>query len=126
VNNDKVRIEDNEDKSNKARDIAIGNKEICIGVASLHMISLHNCKGVENSAGAGGMFGSQPFYAICGNYACMITNAIVVCHMHFVHTLEGETQMILTIIVLQLQEADLRRIHKHKRGKFYGWVSIPL
>jgi hypothetical protein len=39
---------------------------------------------------------------------------IVVCPMSFVHTWEGEAQLILKIIV-EVQGADLRRFDKHKK-----------
>ena len=80
------------------------------------MLNIHNnniCEGVVESTGAGGMFGSRPVYPISVNHACMLTN-IVVCPMSFVHTWEGEAQLILKIIV-EVQGADLRRFDKHKK-----------
>ena len=78
--------------------------------------NIHNnniCEGVDESTGAGGMFGSRPVYPIRVNHACMLTN-IVVCPVSFVHTWEGEAQLILKIIV-EVQGADLRRFDKHKK-----------
>jgi hypothetical protein len=43
----------------------------------------------------------------------MLTN-IVVCPVSFVHTWEGEAQMILKIIV-EVQGADRRRFDKHNK-----------
>jgi hypothetical protein len=71
--------------------------------------NIHNnniCEGIDESTGAGGMFGSRPVYPIRVNHACMLTN-IVVCPDSFVHTWEGEAQLILKIIV-EVQGADLR------------------
>ena len=75
----------------------------------------------------------------------MMTN-IVVCPMSFVHTWEGEAQLILKLI-FEVQGADLRRFDKHKKratlrtGEYapvmnctliavhkalkYEWVIIP-
>ena len=50
------------------------------------MISVDIYEGVDDSAGAGRMFGSQSFYPIGVNHACMISNADVVYPMSFVHT----------------------------------------
>jgi hypothetical protein len=80
------------------------------------VLNVHNNnirEGVDKSTGAGGMFGSRPVYPISVNYACMLTN-IVVCPVSFVHTWEGEAQLILKIIV-EVQGADLRRFNKHKK-----------
>jgi hypothetical protein len=71
------------------------------------------CEGVDESTGAGGMFGSRPVYPISVNHACNLTK-IVVCPMSFVHTWEGEAQLILKIIV-GVQGLDLRRLDKHKK-----------
>ena len=59
------------------------------------------------------MFGSRPVYPISVTHACMLTN-IVICPVSFVHTWEGEAQLILKIIV-EVQGADLRRFDKHKK-----------
>ncbi len=69
-------------------------------------------EGVDESTGAGGMFGSRPVYPISVNHACMLTS-IVVCPVSFVHTWKGEAQLILKIIV-EVQ-GDLRRFDKHKK-----------
>ena len=90
-------------------------------------------EGVDESTGAGGMYGSRPVYPISVNHACMLTN-IVVCPVSFVYTWEGEAQLILKIIVrrfdkhkkrgtlkifVEAQGADLRRFDKHKKeGNF--------
>jgi hypothetical protein len=45
------------------------------------VLNIHNnniCEGIEESTGAGGMFGSRSVYPISINHACMFTN-IVVC-----------------------------------------------
>ncbi len=79
------------------------------------MLNNHNnniCEGIDESTGAGGMFGFRPVYLISVNHACILTN-IVVCPMSFVHAWEGEAQLILKIIV-EDQGADLRRFDKHK------------
>ena len=57
------------------------------------------------------MFGARPVYPISVNHACMMTN-IMICFMTFVHTWEGEAQLILKIIA-KVQGADLRRFNKH-------------
>jgi hypothetical protein len=82
------------------------------------VLNIHNnniCKGIDESTGTGGMFGSRPVYPICVNHACTLTNIVIlVCPMSFVHTWEGEAQLILKIIV-EVQGADLRRFDKHKK-----------
>jgi hypothetical protein len=80
------------------------------------VLNIHNnniCEGVGESTGAGGMFGSWPVYPISVSHACMLTS-IVVCPVSFVHTWEGEAQLILKII-LEIQGADLRRFDKQKK-----------
>ncbi len=80
------------------------------------MLNIHNNnihEGVDESTGAGWVFGSRPVYPISVNYACMLTS-IVVCPMSFVHTWEEEAQLILKIIV-EVQGADLRRFDKLKK-----------
>jgi hypothetical protein len=72
-----------------------------------------NIHSFDESTGAGGMFGSRPVYPISVTHACMFTN-IVICPVSFVHTWEGEAQLILKIIV-EVQGADLRRFDKHKK-----------
>jgi hypothetical protein len=57
--------------------------------------------------------GRSTQFPISVNHACMLTN-IVVCPVSFVHTWEGEAQLILKIIV-EVQRADLRRFDKHKK-----------
>jgi hypothetical protein len=120
---------DDDNKRNKSNnETANGDKEMSIGGSgfSLHspgynceggiVMNIHNnniCKGVDESTGAGGMFGSRPVYPISVNHACMLTN-IVVCPMGFVQSWEGEAQLILKIIV-EVQGADQRRFDKHKK-----------
>ena len=87
-NDDKVSTEENKEESCKVGEIAIGNKEACIGVVSSCVISLDILEGVDNSTSprAGGMFGSWLFYPIGLNLnhsSCIITNAIVVCPMEY-------------------------------------------
>ena len=85
------------------------------------VLNIHNnniCEGFDESTGAGGMFGSRPVYPISVTHACMLTN-IVICPVSFVHTWEGEAQLILKIIV-KVQGADLRRFDKHKRRATLG------
>ncbi len=65
------------------------------------VLNIHNNnirEGVDESTGAGGMFGSRPVYPISVNHACMLTN-MVVCPVSFVHIWEREAQLILKIIV---------------------------
>jgi hypothetical protein len=128
-----MKGDDNNKRNKTNNETANGDKEMSIGGSgfSLHS-SGYNCKGgivlnihnnniregVDESAGARGMFGSGPVYPISVNHACMLTN-IVVCPMSFVHTWEGEAQVILKIIV-EVQGADLRKFNKHKRGQPYG------
>jgi hypothetical protein len=50
----------------------------------------------------------------------MMTN-IVVCPVSFVHTWEGEAQLILKIIV-EVQGANLRRFDKHKKRARILWT----
>ena len=68
------------------------------------------------------MFGSWLVYPISVHHACMMTN-IVVCPVSFVHTWEGEAQLILKIIV-EVQGADLRRFDKHKKKATYWTLKI--
>ena len=49
-----------------------------IGVVSSCVIPVDIYEGVDDSTGAGGMFGFQSFHPIGVNHACMITNADVV------------------------------------------------
>ena len=113
-NDDKVSIEESKEGSSTAGDIAIDNKEACIEVVSSCVISLDIRECVDDSTGAGRMVGSRSFYPINVNHACMMTN-IVVCPESFVHTWEGEAQLILKIIV-EVQGADLRSLTNTKRG----------
>jgi hypothetical protein len=83
-NNDDIgSTEDSNKESNKAREIATGNKEACIGNVRSCMTSVDNCEDLNKSTRAGGMFGFKLFYKIGGDLACKITNAIVVCPMNF-------------------------------------------
>ncbi len=91
---------------------------ICKGGIVLNIHNNNICKGIDESTGAGGMFGSRPVYPISVNHACIFTN-IVVCPVSFVHTWEGETQLILKII-MEVQGADLRRFDKYKKRATYG------
>jgi len=128
VDNDSMEGDDDNKRNKTNNETENGNKEMSIGGSgfSLHspgynceggiVLSIHNNnihEGVDDSAGAGGMFGSQPVYPISVNHACMLTN-IVICPVRFVHTWEGEAQLILKIIV-EVQGADLRRFDKHKK-----------
>ncbi len=88
------------------------------------MLNIHNNnihEGVDESIGAGGMFGSRPVYPISVNHACMLTS-IVVCPVSFAHTWEGEAQLTLKIIA-EVQGADLRRFDKHKKRVTLGTGS---
>jgi hypothetical protein len=130
VDNDSMKGDDNNERNKTDNETANGDKEMSIGGSgsgfSLHspgyncegsiVLNIHNNnirEGVDESTGAGGMFGSWPVYPISVIHACMLTN-IVVCPMSFVHTWEGEAQLILKIIV-EVQGADLRRFDKHKK-----------
>jgi hypothetical protein len=128
VDNDSMKGDDDNKRIKTDNETANGDMEMSIGCSGffLHspgynckggiVLNIHNnniCEGVNESAGAGGMFGSQPVYPISVNHACMLTN-IVVCPVSFVHTWEGEAQLILKIIV-EVQGADLRRFNKHKK-----------
>ena len=122
VDNDSMMGDDDNNRNKTDNETANGNKEMSIGGSG---VSLHspgyNCKGCivlnihsfDESTGAGGMFGSRPVYPISVTHACMLTN-IVICPVSFVHTWEGEAQLILKIIV-EVQGADLRRFDKHKK-----------
>ncbi len=88
-------------------------------------MNIHNNnirEGVDVSTGAGGMFGSWPVYSISVNHTCMLT-IIVVYPVSFVHTWEGEAQLILKIIV-EVQGADLRRFDKHKKSATLWTLKI--
>jgi len=124
VDNDSMMMmgDDDNNRNKTDNETANGNKEMSIGGSgfSLHSPG-YNCKGgivlnihsFDESTGAGGMFGSRPVYPISVTHACMLTN-IVICPVSFVHTWEGEAQLILKIIV-EVQGADLRRFDKHKK-----------
>jgi hypothetical protein len=126
-NNSKKGEYDNE-RNKTNNETANGNKEMSIGGSgfSVHspgyiweggiVLNIHNSnirEGDDKSTGAGRMFGSRPVYPISVNHACILTN-IVVCPVSFVHTWEGEAQLILMIFV-GVQGADLRRFNKHKK-----------
>ena len=64
------------------------------------VLIIHN-NNIDESAGAGGIFGSRPVYPISVNHACMLTN-IVVWPMSF--TWEGEAQLILKIKLWKSKE----------------------
>jgi hypothetical protein len=64
------------------------------------VLNIHN-NNIDESAGAGGIFGSRPVYPISVNHACMLTN-IVVWPMSF--TWEGEAQLILKIKLWKSKE----------------------
>jgi len=122
VDNDSMMGDDDNNRNKTDNETANGNKEMSIGGSgfSLHSPG-YNCKGgivlnihsFDEATGAGGMFGSRPVYPISVTHACMLTN-IVICPVSFVHTWEGEAQLILKIIV-EVQGADLRRFDKHKK-----------
>jgi hypothetical protein len=133
VDNDSMTGDDDNNRNKTDNETANGDREMIIGGGgfSLHspgynceggiVLNIHNNnirKDVNESTGAGGMFGSQPVYPLSVNHAYMLTN-IVVCPVSFVHTWEGEAQLILKIIV-EVQGADLRRFDKQKRGQPYG------
>jgi hypothetical protein len=127
VDNDSMMGDDDNNRNKTDNETANGNKEMSIGGSgfSLHSPG-YNCKGgivlnihsFDEATGAGGMFGSRPVYPISVTHACMLTN-IVICPVSFVHTWEGEAQLILKIIV-KVQGADLRRFDKHKRRAALG------
>jgi hypothetical protein len=125
-NSMKGEYDNKRNKTNNAT--ANGNTEMSIGSSgfSLHspgyickggfVLNTHNnniCKGVDESTGEGGMFGSRPVYPISVNHACILTK-IVVCPVSFVHNWEGEAQLILKIFV-KAKGADLRRFDKYKK-----------
>ena len=128
VDNDSMKGDDNNERNKTDNETANNYKEMSIGGSgfSLHspgynceggiVLNIHNNnirEGFDESTGAGGMFGSRPVYPISVTHACMLTN-IVICPVSFVHTWEGEAQLILQIIV-EVQGADLRRFDKHKK-----------
>jgi len=130
VDNDSMKGGDDNERNKTDNETANGDKEMSIGIGgsgfSLHspgynckggiVLNIHNnniCEGIDESTGASGMFGSRPVYPISVNHACMMTS-IVVCPVSFVHTWEGEAQLILKIIV-EVQGADLTRFDKHKK-----------
>jgi hypothetical protein len=128
VDNDSMKGDDNNEINKTDNETENGDKKMSIGGSgfSLHspgyncegdiVLNIHKNnirKGVGESTRAGGMFGSLPVYPISVNHACMLTN-IVVCPVSYVHTWEGEAQLILKIIV-EVQGADLRRFDKHKK-----------
>ncbi len=106
VDSDSMKGDDDNERNKTDNETAHGNKEMSIGGSgfSLHspgynceggmVLNIHNnniCKGINESTGAGGMFGSRLVYPISVNHACMLTN-IVVCPVSFDHTWEGEAQ----------------------------------
>ncbi len=126
VDNDSMKGDDDNKRNKTNNEPANCDKEMSIGGSgfSLHypgynceggiLLNIHNNKirkGVDESTGAGGMFGSRPVYPISVNHACMLT-IIVVCPVSFVHTWEGEA---LLKIIVEVQGADLRRFDKHKK-----------
>jgi hypothetical protein len=111
--NDSMKGDDNNERHKTYNETASGYNEMSIGGCgfSLHspgynceggiVLNIHNNnirEGVDESTGAGGMFGSQLVFPISVNHACMLTN-IVVCPVSFVHTWEWEAKLILKIIV---------------------------
>ncbi len=128
VDNNSMKGDDDNERNKTDYETANGDKEMSIGGSGFSLHSLgYNCEGgivlnihnnniregVDKSTGAGGMFGSRPVYPISVNDACMLTN-ILVCPVSFVHTWEGEAQLILKKFV-EVQRADLRRFDKHKK-----------
>jgi hypothetical protein len=100
VDNDSMKGDDDNERNKTNNETANRDKEMSIGGSgfSLHspgynceggiVLNIHNNnirEGVNESTGAGGMFGSRPIYPISVNHACMSTN-IVVCPVSFVHT----------------------------------------
>jgi hypothetical protein len=137
VDNDIMEGRDDNERNKTDNETENGDKEMSIGgsgfflhspgynykggiVLNIHNNSIH--EGVDESPGAGGMFGSRPVYPISVNHACMLTS-IVVCPVSFAHTWEGEAQLILKIIV-EVQGADLRRFDKHKKRATLWTVKI--
>jgi hypothetical protein len=79
-----MKGDDNNERNKTDNETAKDNKEMSIGGSgfSLHspgyncegsiVLNIHNnniCKGVDESTGAGGMFGSLPVYPISVNHA---------------------------------------------------------
>jgi hypothetical protein len=84
VDNNSMKGDDNNEINKTDNETAKDNKEMSIGGSgfSLHspgyncegsiVLNIHNnniCKGVDESTGAGGMFGSLPVYPISVNHA---------------------------------------------------------
>jgi hypothetical protein len=108
VDNNSMKGDDDNERNKTHNETANGDKEMSIGGSgfSFHSpgynfeggiaLNIHNNnirEGVNESTGAGGMFGSRPVYPISVNLACMLTN-IVVCPVSSVPTWEGEAQLI--------------------------------
>jgi len=102
--NDSMEGRDDNGKNKSDNVTENGNKEMSIGGSgfSLHspgynceggiVLNIHNNnfhEGVDESTGAGGMFGSRPVCPISVNHACMLTS-ILVCPVSFAHTWEGD------------------------------------
>jgi len=127
---DNERNKTDNETENSDKEISIGGSGFslhspsynCKGgiVLNIHNNNIH--KGVDESTGAGGMFGSRPVYPISVSHACRLTS-IVVCPMSFAHTWEGEAQLILQIIV-EVQGADLRRFDEHKKKATLWTIEI--
>jgi hypothetical protein len=137
VDNDSMEGRDDDERNKTDNETENGDKEMSIGGSgfSLHspgynceggiVLNIHNNnihEGVDESTGAGGMFGSRPVYPISVNRACMLTS-IVVCPVSFAHTWEGEAQLILKIFV-EVQGADLRRFDKNKKRTTLWTIKI--
>ena len=106
VDNNSMEGDDDNERNKTNNETANGNKEVRIGgsgfslhspdyncegdiVLNIHSNNIH--EGVDESTGAGVIFGSRPVYPISAN--------IVICPVSFVLTWEGEAQLILKIIV---------------------------
>ena len=112
VDNDSMEGCDDNKRNKTDNETENGNKEMRIGGSgfSLHspgynceggiVLNIHNNnihEGIEESTGAGGMFGSRPVYPISVNHA--------------------------TKIFVEAQGADLRRFDKHKKRVTLGTGS---
>ncbi len=100
VDNNSMKGEYDNEKNKTNNQTVNGNNEMSIGGSGFSLHSLgYICKGgivlyihnnnihedVDESTGAGGMFGSWPSYPVSVNHTCILTN-IVVCPVSFVHT----------------------------------------
>ncbi len=139
VDNDSMEGRDENERNKTDNETENGDKEMSIGGSgfSLHspgyiceggiVLNIHNNnihEGFDESTGAGGMFGSRPVYPISVTHACMLTNKVI-CPVSFIHTWEGEAQLILKII-MEVQGADLRRFDEDKKRATLWTIKIFL